>query len=129
MSAAHPLATAQSWQDPQVARWTLDDVRAIAPAPMHLAPLMRAGDVTRIGPDLDIWDAWPVREPGGMPIALAGGSQLWMALGAPHFSDPDERHGHARIHCCEGPPAAGIIAARPCPKASRPAAANGRARP
>lgn len=29
---------------------------------------------------------------------MSDGTQLWMALGAPRFDDPDERHGHARIH-------------------------------
>lgn len=61
------------------------------------APLIEAGLVTRIAPDLDIWDAWPVQDAAGFPVDF-GGLSLWMALAAPHFADPDQRHGHARIH-------------------------------
>jgi levansucrase len=61
-----------------------------------MAPLIGEAQVRRIGEDLDIWDAWPVQDRAGMPVDF-GGAQLWMALGAPHFADPDERHGHARI--------------------------------
>lgn len=63
----------------------------------HEVPLIAAADVVRIAPDLDVWDAWPVQDRAGFPVDLAG-TTLWMALGAPHFADPDQRHGHARIH-------------------------------
>ncbi|MXO70232.1 glycoside hydrolase family 68 protein [Alteraurantiacibacter buctensis] len=63
----------------------------------HEAPPIGAADVVRIAPDLDVWDAWPVQHPDGHPVDL-GGHTLWMALAAPHFPDPDQRHGHARIH-------------------------------
>lgn len=52
----------------------------------------------RISPDLDIWDAWPIQDADGMPSTMETGETLWMALGAPRFDDPEERHGHARIH-------------------------------
>lgn len=61
-------------------------------------PLIGRADVLCVASDLDIWDAWPVQLRDGTPIVLQDGSQLWMALAAPHFADPDERHGHARIH-------------------------------
>ncbi|MXO66417.1 glycoside hydrolase family 68 protein [Altererythrobacter endophyticus] len=51
-----------------------------------------------IAPGIDIWDAWPIQERGGAPSRLAGGETLWMALAAPRFDDPEERHGHAAIH-------------------------------
>ena len=63
-----------------------------------VAPLIGEGDFAVIAPDLDIWDAWPVQHPDGHPVDIGGGATLWMALGAPHFDDPDLRHGHARIH-------------------------------
>ncbi|MBO9711729.1 MAG: glycoside hydrolase family 68 protein [Sphingomonas sp.] len=62
------------------------------------APLIGEGDFKRIADDLDVWDAWPVQQRDGHPAALEDGTTLWMALGAPRFPDPDERHGHARIH-------------------------------
>lgn len=77
--------------------WTAAHVAAIAPdAPT--APMIGAHHVRPVADNLDIWDAWPVQQRDGMPIELADGAQLWMALAAPHFDDPDERHGHARIH-------------------------------
>ena len=33
-----------------------------------------------------------------MPVVTEAGVEIWMALAAPRFDDPDERHGHARIH-------------------------------
>lgn len=77
--------------------WTAAHVAAIAPdAPT--APIIGANDVRPVADNLDIWDAWPVQQRDGAPIELANGAQLWMALAAPHFADPDERHGRARIH-------------------------------
>ncbi|MCA1196979.1 glycoside hydrolase family 68 protein [Sphingomonas sp. R647] len=78
--------------------WTADHLHALAATRHDRAPLIGDADVVRIAPDLDIWDAWPVQDADGGPSALPGGQTLWMALGAPRFPDPDERHGHARIH-------------------------------
>ncbi len=80
------------------ALWAPAHVRALAGLRHDSAPLIADRDVVRIAPDLDIWDAWPVQDTDGTPSALPGGEALWMALGAPRFPDPDERHGHARIH-------------------------------
>ncbi|OAN52535.1 glycoside hydrolase family 68 protein [Sphingobium sp. TCM1] len=77
--------------------WTAAHVGAISAAP-PASQLIDAGDFTRISPAIDIWDAWPVQQRDGTPLVLQDGVQLWMALAAPHFADPDERHGHARIH-------------------------------
>jgi len=63
-----------------------------------VAPLIADTDFARVASDLDIWDAWPVQLSGGQTAEFASGSTLWMALGTPPFDDPDERHGHARIH-------------------------------
>lgn len=70
----------------------------IALEPGNVAPLITDGDVRRVSDTIDIWDAWPVQWQDGRPAVLEGGVTLWMALGAPHFPDPDERHGHARLH-------------------------------
>ena len=80
------------------ARWTGDHIEAIDAAPVLRAPLLSEEDFAPIAPDLGVWDAWPVQEEDGLPAVLPDGSSLWMALGAPHFPDPDERHNHARIH-------------------------------
>ncbi|MCW3837647.1 glycoside hydrolase family 68 protein [Sphingomonas canadensis] len=61
-------------------------------------PLITGGDFAPIGGGIGIWDAWPVQASDGSIARLGDGSSLWMALGAPWFDDPDERHGHARIH-------------------------------
>lgn len=77
--------------------WTAAHVSAVA-ANAAVAPLIKAADVVRVARELDVWDAWPVQLRDGSPLTLDDGAQLWMALAAPHFADPDERHGHARIH-------------------------------
>ncbi|MFC3096524.1 glycoside hydrolase family 68 protein [Alteraurantiacibacter palmitatis] len=64
----------------------------------NFAPVITQACFARIAPDLDIWDAWPIQLPDGTPARMDGGDVLWMALGAPHFADPDQRHSHARIH-------------------------------
>jgi len=78
--------------------WTAEQVGRIALGPGHVAPLIREADFARISPQLDVWDAWPLQDPGGRAIELGAGRTLWMALAAPRRSDPDERHGLARIH-------------------------------
>lgn len=77
--------------------WTDAQLRSL-PGDPGSAPLIRDEDVVRISPDLDIWDAWPIQDSDGMPSVMATGETLWMALGSPRFADPEERHGHARIH-------------------------------
>jgi levansucrase len=79
------------------ARWSAAQVARIDGSEAH-APVLGAGDFARIGDGIDFWDAWPVQDVDGAPAALASGDTLWMALGAPHFADPDQRHSHARIH-------------------------------
>ena len=78
--------------------WRSEHVAAICRSDNDGAPLIRAEHVVRVSPQLDVWDAWPVQTQDGYPIEAEPGETLWMALGAPRFSDPDERHGHARIH-------------------------------
>ena len=77
--------------------WTAEHVGSI------LVPVERSGrispqDVRRVAFDLDVWDAWPIQMRDGHPFLLEDGSQMWMALAAPRFADPEDRHGHARIH-------------------------------
>lgn len=86
----------EAWLAP--ARWTGADIARIEAARHPTAPVIARDDVVRVSPELDIWDAWPVQDDDGMPSRIAAGETLWMALGAPRFDDPDERHGHARIH-------------------------------
>lgn len=77
--------------------WTAAHVRAIG-ADRAVAPSIGAQHVVRVAPDIDIWDAWPVQDRNGVPVVTEAGVEIWMALAAPRFDDPDERHGHARIH-------------------------------
>jgi levansucrase len=83
------------------ASWTPADVQRIQLGEESIAPLIAEPDFARIDDSLDIWDAWPVQGEDGRPAHAADGSTLWMALAAPHFSDPDARHAHARIHLLE----------------------------
>lgn len=77
--------------------WRIADGRTIrAPADCR-TPVLRAADVQRAAPDLDIWDAWPLADTAGRP-ALWRGGELWFALAAPVAADPEQRHFAARIH-------------------------------
>lgn len=98
MSGIAPSTSTRAADPVAAAAWTPGHVGAIDGFRHDGAPLIGDADVVRIAPDLDIWDAWPVQDADGTPAALTGGKALWMALGAPRFPDPDERHGHARIH-------------------------------
>lgn len=80
------------------ALWTADNVAGIASAPIACAPLLNEADIVPVAKDLGIWDAWPVQARDGNPIVFERGDTLWMALAAPRFPNPDDRHGHARIH-------------------------------
>ena len=98
MSRPEQSSATVATEQAATASWTPDQIRALAGFRHDSAPPILDSDVVRIAPDLDIWDAWPVQDADGMPSALRDGQTLWMALGAPRFPDPDERHGHARIH-------------------------------
>lgn len=78
--------------------WTAEQVAGIDPRAAAAAPLIEGYSFRRVSPKVDIWDAWPVQDEDGSPSELAEGTTLWMALASPRFPDPDERHGHARIH-------------------------------
>jgi levansucrase len=78
--------------------WRQNHVIRIALQNWAAAPVIKADAVQRIAPELDIWDAWPIQDDNGTPANFNDGETLWMALGAPRFEDPDERHAHARIH-------------------------------
>jgi levansucrase len=80
------------------ARWTVEHVKGIRRQSIAHTALISEEDIVSIAPDLGIWDAWPVQDAAGNPFPLPNGRELWMALGAPRFADPDERHRHARIH-------------------------------
>lgn len=97
MSAVEQSPVARATPAGSAVPWTVEHLHALAATRHDRVPLIGGADVVRIAPDLDIWDAWPVQDADGTPSALPDGQTLWMALGAPRFDDPDERHGHARI--------------------------------
>lgn len=94
-----PLRSDGLRQNDTMVQWTADHVRAITIGANRIAPMIGPDDFKRISWELDIWDAWPIQTQDGPPAALP--QTLWMALSAPHFADPDERHGHARLHLFE----------------------------
>lgn len=81
-----------------VTAWTPAQVRGIDTGMADAAPVIGEDQVVPVADDLAIWDAWPVQDATGDVALLPGGETLWMALGTPPFADPEERHGHARIH-------------------------------
>ncbi|MCJ2186720.1 glycoside hydrolase family 68 protein [Novosphingobium beihaiensis] len=58
---------------------------------------MDPGQIVRIEGGIDVWDAWPLAQPGGHPLPWQGG-EFWFALAAPVNDDPEARHHVARIH-------------------------------
>lgn len=82
---------------PVTLKWTAQSLSLLASQAISRAPVLVAGDVRRLSADLDVWDAWPMACARGMPVRWRGG-ELWFALAAPAFADPEERHGAARIH-------------------------------
>ncbi|MBO9519340.1 MAG: glycoside hydrolase family 68 protein [Porphyrobacter sp.] len=96
-SSGKPATLARS---PTLTRWTSEQVQSIRLDDTNTARLIAAGDFTR-DELIDFWDAWPVQNADGHPARIEADVTLWMALAAPHFSDPDIRHGHARIHLLE----------------------------
>lgn len=79
-------------------RWSFSSFQQALHRSYVTSPPIAQSDIIRLSASLDIWDAWPVQADDGHPVRVAPDTTLWMALGAPHFEDPDERHGHARIH-------------------------------
>lgn len=77
--------------------WTGMDLALLAEGAVPRAPVLRRTDVCRVAANLDVWDAWPLACARGMPVRWRGG-ELWFALAAPAFDDPEQRHGTARIH-------------------------------
>ncbi len=77
--------------------WSRQCLAGLDPATIMQAPVLEPHDVQCVLPGLDVWDSWPLSDASGMPFAWRGG-ELWFALAAPAFDDPEQRHGHARIH-------------------------------
>ncbi|KKW89703.1 glycoside hydrolase family 68 protein [Sphingobium chungbukense] len=78
--------------------WTANHVAALTDGDVSCTARIAVQDVIPICDELGIWDAWPIQHVDGHPYRLPEGREIWMALGAPRFDDPDDRHGHARIH-------------------------------
>ncbi len=76
--------------------WSAAAVASLAGASIPESSVLTASDVRRFIPDVDLWDMWPLQMRDSTTAKIAGGT-LWMALSAPAFSDPGQRHGHARI--------------------------------
>ena len=77
--------------------WSTADLAGLGAGGFSRAPVVTAGNVRRVAPDLDVWDAWPLACGRGIPVRWRGG-ELWFALAAPALEDPERRHDLARIH-------------------------------
>ena len=80
----------------KAARWDVPRASLPSPAQFPAAPVLTAGDICAIAPDLSFWDIWPVQTDDGTLASVAGGD-LWVMLSAPRTSDPDDRHRCARM--------------------------------
>lgn len=89
--------TPQTKPDDGTLFWTGHDLAAMDLVKCTRTPVIGPADVCHVADDLDIWDAWPLADASGAPVAWQGG-ELWFALAAPTADDPESRHGLARIH-------------------------------
>ena len=78
-------------------RWTAASAAAAGRRPPDFAPIA-VDQVPAPLSSLTVWDAWPLLTLDGAIYRETDRTQLWFALGAPRHSDPDARHGLARIH-------------------------------
>ena len=78
-------------------RWTAADAAAGESRPRDFAPITAAQVPSPPG-SLTFWDAWPLLTEDGGIYREPSSDELWFALAAPRFADPDVRHAHARIH-------------------------------
>jgi len=83
--------------DIKTTSWTVEHLANLNIGQSCIAPLISERDVVPVDDRICVWDAWPILRRDGSPAP----ADLWMALASPWFSDPDERHGHARIHLVE----------------------------
>jgi levansucrase len=74
--------------------WTREHLQGDLSRPETLTPVL--GEVVRMLPTTDVWDMWPVREPGGA-VASVCGDELWVGLTAPAVGHPGARHDLARL--------------------------------
>ena len=78
-------------------RWTAASTAVGGTKPRDFAPIAGAQVPSPPGA-LTIWDAWPLLTEDGGIYRESSSAELWFALAAPRFADPDARHAHARIH-------------------------------
>lgn len=72
------------------------DVARIDAAATPRIQVIGAGDVRRLIPGIDLWDAWPIQTRDGKTADFMGAT-LWMMLSSRTLPDPALRHGEARI--------------------------------
>ena len=77
--------------------WTRQIVAGLAGDNLSRPAIIGADDAMPMSPSLDVWDAWPLADPHGNPVAWRGG-ELWFALAVQRADDPEQRHHLARIH-------------------------------
>ncbi|MXP45832.1 glycoside hydrolase family 68 protein [Altererythrobacter luteolus] len=82
---------------PSATCWTPDVLAGLAEAKFDQAAIIDAAAAKPMSPSLDVWDAWPLADPHGNPVAWCGG-ELWFALTVERAADPEQRHHLARIH-------------------------------
>ncbi len=77
--------------------WTASALETLTLDHTNQAPQITSSEAKPVSPELDVWDAWPLADAGGVPVDWRGG-ELWFALAAPRAADPEHRHHLARIH-------------------------------
>ena len=81
--------------------WGREHLARLVATPATTAPVIGPRKLSRVLPDEDVWDLWPVQEPDGSPSVI-GGRELWMTLSAPAVGHPEQRHDRARLRLLSG---------------------------
>lgn len=96
-SVDHRSKTSDAAKTAVTLRWTAPDLAQLQHCgyPYHAELTQEQAQPRADG--LHVWDAWPLAEADGTPIAWNGG-ELWFALAVLQSDDPEHRHSVAHIH-------------------------------
>lgn len=97
MGLMNRIDSAVATLKPSATLWTLDILASLTNGGFAQAAIIEAENAMPMSPDLDVWDAWPLADPSGHPVAWRGG-EIWFALAVVRADDPEQRHHLARIH-------------------------------
>lgn len=89
---AHAAAAASGTSN----RWSVDSAGSARLQIESRLPLLSAGTLAPVVPDMDLWDMWPIAHSDGSTLRIENRT-FWFFLAAPRLGDPEARHDCAHI--------------------------------